>query len=144
MDALRAPTDLSGEWRYALAFGLCSVPFTAATYWQSGDEMSFGPVLAAAFLAGYLFDEGTGGGKVVGFRTGLVGALPVGWMVLDLLAFVGTTSSPLWFRGASVLVVGVFLAWTVALVTVAGAVSAMVGGWLAAAVGVPSLPAVGN
>lgn len=126
---------ISDSWKYALTGSLVSIPFTVASYWQTGSEMSLSAVLLGGFLAGYLSKRNTGESAGVGVRTGLVGGLPVVWMLFDLLAATSGLSGPSWFvaagtamvLGATVVIAVVSFGLSAAL----GAVGASVGNRLA-------------
>lgn len=90
--------SVSDTWKYALLGGLASLPFTAASYCQTGSELSLSPVLFGGLLAGYFAKRKTGTGSGVGFRAGLIGALPAVWMLFDFLGATSRLSGPLWFR----------------------------------------------
>ncbi|AXG10952.1 DUF5518 domain-containing protein [Haloplanus rubicundus] len=119
-------------WRYALLGGLLALPGTAYLYWQSGTELSVGPVLLGGVVAGYLY-RGTERRRV-GVRTGLIGGLPALWMLADALAVVPGVGGPAWFRvaagGMGVLTMLLFTLLAFALAAVAGVVGAAVGDWL--------------
>lgn len=122
------------SWRLALRWGLLSVPFTAYGYWQSGDLLDLTPVLVAALLAGYFLDAGLDGDRV-GARVGLVGALPVLWMVADGVTAVLSIANPVWFTVALVGVVGGVASLGVCLSVFTGLVGSKLGRWLAGRTG---------
>lgn len=139
---------LGDGWRYALVGGLASVPFTAASYWQTGSELSVSPVFFGGLLAGYLAGRATGDRTGVGARAGLVGALPVLWMLTDILLATSALAGPAWFVAADtalvVLMGGVFALLCLAVAALVGAVGGRVGGWLAGVVGPRRPPTVGS
>ncbi|WP_276270750.1 DUF5518 domain-containing protein [Haloarcula litorea] len=117
-------------WRYGIVAGLAVVPFTAASYWQTGSEMSLGVVFWAGVVAGYLVKRRGLDGTAVGFRAGLVGALPGLWMAADLTAFVLGLGGG-WFRLLQLLVVAVVVSLLFLFASVTGALGGRLGGWLA-------------
>lgn len=123
---------LPESWRYALLGGLLALPGTTYLYWQSGDELSLGPILLGGLVAGYFYD-GTERRRV-GVRVGLIGGLPALPMVADALAVVRSVDGPAWFRAAAggmgVLTILLFVLLAVALAAVAGVVGVAVGDWL--------------
>lgn len=126
------PHSISDKWKYALIGGLVSIPFTTASYWQSGSEMSITPVLVGGLLAGYLAKRRLGECRGVGARAGLVGGLPVLWILIDILPVVLGISNPRWFTVVSV---GVALGITilgVGMAALLGEIGGRLGGWLAA------------
>ncbi|ELY63146.1 DUF5518 domain-containing protein [Natrinema versiforme] len=122
-------------WQYALLGGLVSIPFTAASYLQTGSELSLAPVFFGALLAGFLAERAAGSNSGVGVRAGLIGGLPAVLLLVDLLAASSGLGGPAWFvaLGLALLlgfaaVVGILAFGLAALVGIAGA---RVGGWLA-------------
>jgi len=133
------PDELPESWRYALLGGLASAPFTAFGYWETGSELSLGPVFFGGILAGFLAARETGTIRGVGVRTGLVGGLPAVWLLVDLLAASRGLSGPPWFVASGLVfvivaaaVIGLLAFGFSALVGVGGA---RVGGWLASTCG---------
>ena len=118
-------------WRYALVFGLASIPFTVGHYWQTGNEIHPGPVVLAALLAGYLAGTRPDTSKRVGIRTGLVAALPALWFPVDVWVFYAGADSALWFRLAASVVVALLIVLSFGIFAFIGIVGAKVGGWLA-------------
>lgn len=84
--------------------GLVSISFTAASYLQTGSELSLSAVLVGGFLAGYLAERRTGQSAGVGVRAGFVGALPVLWMLVDILGMIRGLTNPPWFSATLVAV----------------------------------------
>lgn len=128
-------SEMSDAWRFALLGGLASIPFTTATYWQTGSEMSLSPVFFGGLLAGYLAKRKTGSGSGVGARAGLVGGLPVLWILFDVLAATPALSGPSWFVAAgivlTVLSVIVLAALAAGLAALIGGIGGRVGSWIA-------------
>ncbi|ADQ68413.1 DUF5518 domain-containing protein [Halogeometricum borinquense] len=145
-DSLR--NAVSERWIYALLGASVSVPLTTLGYWQTGSELSLSPVLLGGLIAGYFSKRNTGDRSGVGVRTGLLGVVPVLWMVADILAATSALTGPVWFRVAGVaLVIGLSLTLvtvTAGLGAAAGAIGARVGGWLAGSGGRNHPPAAGN
>ncbi len=83
-------------------------------------------------LAGYLAKRRTGSSDGVGVRTGLLGGLPMIWLLVDVLGAASALGGPSWFVAVGlVFTVGILTAITVVgfgLTTLAGAVSGRVGG----------------
>ena len=123
------------QWKYALIGGLASLPFTTLSYWQSGSELSLGAVLFGGILAGYLAVQAGGELSGVGPRVGLVGGLPVLWVLFDVLAATSGLAGPAWFvTSATLLTVGVTVVVAVlgfGIAALIGEVGARIGGWLA-------------
>jgi hypothetical protein len=122
----------SPTWRYALVAGLASVPVTLALNRQdpSGTWNVTGVALAA-LVAGYLVKRrGLGGGQV-GFRAGVVGAVPVLWSVADTVPFVLGLAQPEWFTALQLGLVILSVPLLVGFVAATGALAGMLGGWLA-------------
>ena len=124
---------LSPTWRLAILGGCASIPLTLWTYWRSGmgGEMSLSAVVVGGLLAGYLaagreIDVGP-----VGFRAGLVGALPGLWIVSKVVLAAFGPVEPAWFRGVWMLVAVALMAFSFFLSAVTAVLGAKVGGWLA-------------
>jgi len=139
---------LSDTWRCALVGGLVALPGTAYLLWQSGNELSLGPVLVGGLVAGYLHTGDRSARRSVGVRIGLIGALPVLWLLADVLGAASGASGPPWFQAAAV-GMGVGAALTVSLfafvlAAVTGVVGAAVGDWLSRKTGRRQSPATGT
>ena len=118
------PPHGTTPWKYALIGGLASLPFTTLSYWQTGSELSLGAVLFGGILAGYLAKRADGEISGVGTRVGIVGGLPVFWVVFDVLAATGGLAGPAWFvTSATLLTVG----FTIVIAVVGFGISALVG-----------------
>lgn len=126
--------NLSETWRYALIGGLVALPGTTYLYWQSGTELSLGPVLVGGLVAGYLHAGDRSTRRSIGARTGLIGGLPALWMLADALAVVPGVGGPTWFRvvagGMGVGTMLVFALLAFGLAALVGVLGAAVGGWL--------------
>jgi hypothetical protein len=125
---------LSETWRYALLGGLIALPGTAYLLWQSGDELSLGPVLIGALVAGYFHAGDESARRSVGIRVGLIGGLPALWTLVDLFAAVPALGGPAWFQvvagGMGVGAVLLFVLLVLGLAAVVGVLGAAVGDWL--------------
>lgn len=128
-------TNVSQRWTYAFIGGMVALPFTALGYWQTGSELSLAPVLFGGVLAGYLARRRAGESRGVGLRAGLVGGLPVVWVLFDVLAATSALAGPPWFvASATVITVGITAGVGVfgfGLAALAGEVGARAGGWVA-------------
>jgi hypothetical protein len=126
---------VSRQWKYALFGGLLALPFTALSYWQTGSELSLTPVLVGGALAGYLAKRRIGDSRGVGIRAGLVGSLPVIWILFDILRASSALAGPSWFvAGATILTVGFTVGVAIlgfGLAAVIGELGARVGSWVA-------------
>jgi len=138
---------LPETWRYALLGGLIALPGTAYLFWQSGSELSLGPVLVGGLVAGYLHTGETSARRSVGVRVGLIGGLPALRTLVDLFAAVPALGGPAWFRvvaggmGAGAVVLFVLL--VLGLAAVVGVLGAAVGDWLSRKIGRRQSPATG-
>lgn len=125
----------SMRWKYALLGGFTSLPFTTLSYWQTGSELSFGAVLFGGLLAGYLYNRAGGEDTGVGIRVGVIGGLPVLWVLFDILTATDGLSGPAWFvASGTLLAVGFSLVVAVlgfGLAALIGEIGARVGGWFA-------------
>lgn len=114
-------------WRVPLLVGGASLPFTIASYQQSGSTMSLSAVVLAGLVAGFW----TGGADRVGVQTGFVGGLAVIRVLAEAATILPALTGPWWFIAVvavgSIVFTGLGLAFSMAL----GALGARVGGWLA-------------
>ncbi|KAB1193609.1 hypothetical protein GJR96_09180 [Haloferax sp. MBLA0076] len=129
---------LPDAWRYALVGGLLSLPFTVASYAQTRSELSLSAVLVGGFLAGYLATRQTGESTGVGVRAGLVGALPVLWMLSDMFGTIRVLPNPVWFSAVLVAIALVVAVLAFGLAALGGMVGSRLGSWVA---GGPQTPA---
>jgi hypothetical protein len=125
----------TGRWKYVLIGGLAALPFTTVSYWQTGSELSLGAVLFGGILAGYLVTRAGGERSGVGIRVGLVGGLPVLWVLFGVLAATSALGGPNWFvTGATVLTVGFTIVVALlgfGIAALIGEIGTRVGSWLA-------------
>jgi hypothetical protein len=117
-------------------FGIVtSLPFTAVGYWQTGSEVSLAPVIFGGVVAGYLATRRTGECSGVGVRAGLIGGLPIVWMLFDILTATSGLAGPAWFvTRATLLTIGFIVVFAVVgfgLSALVGGGGAKVGSWLA-------------
>ena len=137
LQRLRSPA-----WRLALLAGLASIPVTLVLNWQDPTgPWDASAVALAALVAGYLAKRRGLKGSTVGFRTGVVGAVPVLWSVADVVAFVLGLTQPAWFTAVQLTVLALLIPVLTGLVAVVGAIAGMAGGWLAEGRGHPRRPA---
>lgn len=95
------------QWKYALLGGLASLPFTTLSYWQTGSELSLGAVVVGGILAGLLVTRAGVESTGVGMQVGIIGGLPVLWVLVDVLAATSGLAGPVWFvAGATLLTIG--------------------------------------
>lgn len=131
------PSNLrvSETWKFALIGGLLSLPFSTLSYWQTGSELSLGAVLFGGILAGYLVKRGDAENSGVGIRVGLVGGLPVLWILADMLAATSGLAGPDWFVTASTaMTIGFTIVVAIigfGIASLVGEAGARVGAWLA-------------
>jgi len=121
----RSTQHIPQPWAYGLIGGVVSLPFTAVSYWQTGSELSLAPVVLGGLVAGYLATRKTGESDGVGLRTGVIGGLPIVWMLVDVLLGASELAGPSWFVTGATLLTILFL---VALGVVGLGLSALVGG----------------
>jgi len=134
----------SPTWRFALVAGLVSIPLTLVLNWQNpSGPWDASAVALAALVAGYLAKRRGLNGSTVGFRTGVVGAVPVLWSVADVVPHVLGLTQPTWFTAVQLTVLILAVPVLVGLVAVVGALAGLIGGWLAERGGHPQ-SAVGS
>lgn len=118
-------------WRYSLVGGLVSLPFTLASYWQTGSELSLAPVALGGLLAGYTATRKTGESSGVGVRSGLIGGLPLVWMLFDALTATNELAGPPWFVTTATLFTIVFITLGFGFSAAVGEGGARIGHWIA-------------
>ncbi len=123
--------ELDDTWKYAILGGAASLPFTAASYWQTGSKVSLVSVLGGGLLAGYFRTRNTGTRDHVGARAGLIGRLPILVMVFDMLRIAFESSNPLWFSVIAVLMTLALAVLSFGLAALVGELGAIVGSKLA-------------
>jgi hypothetical protein len=114
---------------------MISLPFTTMSYWQTGSELSLAPVALGGLVAGYLATRRTGESSGVGVQAGLIGGLPIGWMLFDILRATRGLTGPGWFvTGATIITIGFIVVLAVlgfGLSALLGGGGAKLGSWLA-------------
>lgn len=123
--------DISPTWKFALIGGLASLPFTTLSYWQTGSELSFNPVFFGGVLAGYLSTRNLGTSSSVGVRAGIIGSLPIVWMLFDILEVTSGLSGPSWFVASGTILAIGFIVLGFGLAALVGKLGAKVGAWIA-------------
>ena len=123
--------QLDDAWKYAILGGVASLPFTAASYWQTGSKVSLVSVFGGGLLAGYFLTRNTGTRDHVGARAGLIGGLPILVMLFDMLRFTFESSNPLWFSVTAVLMTLALAVLSFGLAALTGELGAIVGNKLA-------------
>jgi hypothetical protein len=94
------------------------------SYWQTGSEISLAPVVLGGLIAGYLSTWKTGESRGVGTRAGVIGGLPIVWMLFDVLGATRELTGSAWFvTGATIITIG----FVVVLLVVGFGLSALVG-----------------
>jgi hypothetical protein len=140
--------SVRNTWQYALLGGLASLPFTAASYWQTGSELSLSTILFGGLLAGYFAKRKTGTGSGVGFRAGLIVALPVVWMLFDFLGITSALAGPLWFRAVGTVLtvsfVVLFALLGFVIAGIVGGIGGRLGSWIAGSSGQRRPPSAGG
>mgnify|MGYP006296943591 CR=1 FL=1 len=124
-------SSVPDDWRVPLLVGGASLPFTLASYQQSGSTMSLSAVVFAGIVAGLW----TGGGDRVGLRTGLVGGLAVLRVLAEMVWILPALTGPWWFLVAAAVGSVVFATLGLGFSMVLGWLGARVGSWLAERLG---------
>jgi hypothetical protein len=123
------------QWRYALVGGLASLPFTTLSYWQTGSELSLNALVFGGILAGYLTVRADCTPTGVGAKVGVIGGLPVLWVVFDIVAATAGLAGPAWFLTSATLLTGGFVigvgALGFGLAALVGELGSRIGAWLA-------------
>ena len=101
------PQQVSTLWKYAFIGGVASLPLTTLSYWETGSAVSLVAVLFGGTLAGYLHKRGGNASGGIGVRVGLVGGLPVLWILADVFSATSSLAGPTWYvTSASLLAIG--------------------------------------
>ncbi|RDZ62133.1 hypothetical protein C5B90_17385 [Haloferax sp. Atlit-12N] len=94
------PDELPWRRRYSLVGGLVAAAFVSWSYLDGRSAMSLTAVFFAGLVVGAVAKRRHGTATGVGVQTGLVGGLPILWVLFDVLAFATGLSGPTWFVGA--------------------------------------------
>lgn len=125
--------NVTETWKYAFICGLASIPLTVGLYLRSGtgDEMSLNMVFFAGLLAGFLAKRRLADGRNVGFRTGVIGGLPVLWFSFDWLRILTEPIDPAWFGVVGVVLIVGLTVISFFFAGFVGYLGAKAGRWLA-------------
>lgn len=130
-------------WRIAIICGCLALPFTTATYVQSGDNIGLEAVFYGGLLAGFLYESGSTDRSRVATRVGLIGALPMLWMCFDTMVIIGTgMTAPPPFLAVIAIFMLAFTALGFGFSVVVAMLGAWVGDWIRGVVGRSRLPIV--
>jgi len=105
MTGFRAPSDLTWRRRYSLVGGLVAAAFVSWSYLDGRSSMSLTAVFFAGLVVGALAKRRHGTATGVGVRTGLVGGLPILWILATVFGAATALSGPAWFVAAGWLMV---------------------------------------
>lgn len=125
--------NMPQTWKYAFICGLASIPLTVGLYWRSGmgNEMSLNMVFFAGLLAGFLTKRRLTDGSNIGFRTGVIGGLPMLWLSFDWLRILTEPIDPAWFRIVGVVLIVGFIVISFFFAGFVGFLGSKAGRWLA-------------
>lgn len=129
-------SSITENWRYSLPGGVLAAIFVALSYSESLSSMSSSMSLEAVFfigaIVGLLSKRYYGSSKGTGALTGLIGALPIVWILAQMLTTTSGLSGPAWFiaAGTSMTVLGALGAGVLgfALSALIGEAGARIGG----------------
>lgn len=114
-----------------LLLGAASIPFTVALT-TDPSSISVAPVLVAGFVSGLYYGARSKPVRRAGFRTGLVGGVPIVWSSID---FVTSELSAPSDRLALAIVAGaLWFIFALVVTAIVAAVFARAGGWVSAKV----------
>jgi hypothetical protein len=100
-------------------------------------------VFLGGVLAGYLMTRRTGTDRGVGARVGLVGGLPVLWVLFDILQAASALAGPSWFVASATILTIVFtVVFGFGLAALIGEIGGRIGSWLASKRSGHSTPSV--
>ncbi|WP_202935030.1 DUF5518 domain-containing protein [Halorussus amylolyticus] len=121
-------SSVTEKWRYSVPGGILAAVFVALSYSDDGSTVSLGAVFFVGILVGVLSKRHYGTSKGTGVLTGLVGAVPVVWMLGQMLTDVSGLSGPAWFTATATIMTLFVVAFGFALSAVVGEVGARIGG----------------
>lgn len=125
-------SSVTENWRYSVPGGVLSAFFVALSYSGQGSNMSLGAVFFIGIIVGFLSKRHYGTSKGTGVLTGLVGAVPVIWILGQMLTATSGLSGPTWFTATGTIMtvpVAIFVgAFGFTLSAVVGEVGARIGG----------------
>ena len=126
---LTTPATLSPDikWQYGLAGGIASVPFVAASYWETGSEVALGPMLLISLLFGYTAHRRSGISQGIGGKVGIVGSVPLPWMIFEIALRVPKIPNPQWFTALSYIILIIYTIITFVFSFLFGELSARIG-----------------
>ena len=120
------------NWKYSIPGGILSAFLVALSYVDSKPDMSIGAVFFIGIIVGFLSKRHYGTSKGTGVLTGLLGAVPVIWILGQMLTATSGLSGPAWFTATGTIMtilVAVFVgAFGFTLSAVLGEVGARIGG----------------
>lgn len=88
------------NWKYSIPGGLLSAVFVLLSYMESKANMSLGAVFFIGIIVGFLSKRRYGTSKGTGILTGFIGAVPVVWILGQMLTATSGLSGPAWFTVA--------------------------------------------
>lgn len=130
-------------WAYALPAGLISAACVLINAPYPG-TLDFGIVFWTGLLGGVVTLGGKKEAQRIGFRTGLVGSLPILWDMVPTVGAILQFDQPVFFGAFEVLVVFTLIVFVAVMVGVSGAIAAMIGRWLSRKFGSGKPKPVGN
>ena len=114
-----------------LLLGAASIPFTLILT-TNPSTIILTPVLVAGFASGLYYETNSSSVRRAGFRTGLLGGLPVVWSSIDFV--LSQLSEPFDRLALSVLAGVVWVLFALTITAYVSSLSARVGGWVSRAV----------
>lgn len=133
---------IDNTWLYAVPAGVASGLYVLFN--SSGPStLDFTIVLLAGVIGGLLTAGSRATTSRVGLRTGLVASFPVLGLSAEFLGAAPSFDQPVWFGAVQVGMLLAFAAISVLLISLAGAVGALIGRWLSRTV-TPTQPAADN
>lgn len=124
-------SSITENRRYSLPGGVLAAIFVALSYGDSTSSLSLGAVFFVGIIVGFLSKRHYGSGKGAGALTGLIGAVPVVWILGQMLTATSGLSGPAWFTAAGTLLIVFFIfcigVFSFALSALIGEVGARIG-----------------
>ncbi|WP_245708399.1 DUF5518 domain-containing protein [Halohasta litchfieldiae] len=104
--------SVTENWKYSLPGGVLAAIFVALSYGDSKPSLSLGAVFFIGIVVGFLSKRQYGSGKGTGALTGLIGSVPVVWILGQMLTATSGLSGPAWFTAAGTIMT-VFIAFCI-------------------------------
>ncbi|MFC3957965.1 DUF5518 domain-containing protein [Halovivax cerinus] len=114
-----------------LLLGAASIPITLIVT-PEPSSIDISPVLVAGFVSGLYYERRSESVRHAGFRTGLVGGVPIVWSSIDFV--VSELSAPSYLPALAILVGAIWFTFALLVTAFVTAICARAGGWTSSTV----------